>query len=132
MPPRATGPPRRCTPSICAEQTKISNAGRGWGAPAMRRGSILSDRYAFAEPSVSAWKKLVRSVLSIRLRKLRRMRSWSRLWTCSSRVSNCCTSAASAVSRSPRAGSNRASNRASRTRTTAGLALSAAQMYGWV
>ena len=40
-PPRATAPPRRCTPSTSGEYTKISNFGRGSGISGTRDGSSL-------------------------------------------------------------------------------------------
>ncbi len=44
-PPRATLPPRRCTPSTRGEYTKISNRGRGSGRIGTCDGSSLNDRY---------------------------------------------------------------------------------------
>ena len=43
-PPRATLPPRRCTPSKRVEYTKISNIGLGAGRPGTFDGSNLNDR----------------------------------------------------------------------------------------
>jgi hypothetical protein len=56
IPPRATLPPRRCTPSIRGEYTKISNFGRGSGSPGTFDGSNLIDRYGFGAPSAARWK----------------------------------------------------------------------------
>jgi hypothetical protein len=46
-PPRATLPPRRCTPSTRGEYTKISNMGRGSGRPGTFAGSSLNDSTGF-------------------------------------------------------------------------------------
>ena len=43
-PPRATLPPRMCTPSKRGEYTKISNIGLGSGRPGTFAGSNLNDR----------------------------------------------------------------------------------------
>ena len=52
-PPRATGPPRRCTPSTRGEYTKISNIGRGRGRSGMLRGSSFSA--SRGPPSACGW-----------------------------------------------------------------------------
>jgi hypothetical protein len=43
-PPRATRPPRRCTPSTRGEYTQISNIGFGSGRPGTFAGLNLNDR----------------------------------------------------------------------------------------
>ena len=43
MPPRATKPPRRCTPSISVEYTKISQRGTGLGIPGTSSQRSLND-----------------------------------------------------------------------------------------
>jgi hypothetical protein len=45
MPPRATGPARRCTPSTRGEYTQISYMGRGSGRSRTLAGSSLNERY---------------------------------------------------------------------------------------
>ena len=51
-PPRATEPPRRCTPSTRGECTKISNCGRGSGVSGICVGSSLNDTYGLVRQEV--------------------------------------------------------------------------------
>ncbi len=110
-PPRATRPPRRCTPSKRVEYTKISNIGRGSGTPGTFDGSNLNERNVRRAPSAPRTQKLVRVVASTSARNCRSTRSSDRFDTSSSAVSmaaNCRASAASSAAAS--AGSKRSRN----------------------
>ena len=50
IPPRATFPARKCTPSMRGEYTKISYFGLGKGRSEIRTGSNLNERYDFENP----------------------------------------------------------------------------------
>src|SRR5439155_26038819 len=64
-PPRATLPPRKCTPSKRGEYTKISNIGFGSGRPGTFDGSNLNDTKLLRRPPASRRQKLVRVVARI-------------------------------------------------------------------
>ncbi len=107
-PPRATLPPRMCTPSKRVEYTKISNIGFGSGKPGTLNGSNLNDRKLRRLPCASRHQKFVRLVARISARYCRSTRSSDRLSTASSIVSiaRCC-SAAREPAPAPCAGSKR-------------------------
>ncbi len=87
-PPRATLPNRRWTPSTRGEYTQISYAGRGAGRSGMACGSNFIETYPCGSPDSVRWKKLVRSVALMTVRKDRRIRSSSREATWSSAPSS--------------------------------------------
>ena len=84
-------------------------------------------------PSSSTWKKLVRSVAVMSARKVRMMRSWSRLATSLSASSISAMSRASASARpatSP--GAKRVSNSETSSRVMPTLAITTSSMYFWL
>ena len=122
-PPRATLPPRRCTPSKRVEYTKISNIGRGSGSPGTFDGSNLKDRNGRRGPSsplapTPVRQKFVRDVARISARYCLSTRSSLRLLTFSSACSIAFTwlvaAAASAAFGSNRSLNSCTSNRAIR------------------
>src|SRR6478735_8834886 len=86
-PPRATRPPRRCTPSKRVEYTKISNIGLGSGRPGTLDGSNLNDRNVRRLPCASRRQKFVRIVARTSARYWRSTRSSERFSTSSSAAS---------------------------------------------
>ena len=127
-PPRATLPPRRWTASSRGEYTKISNWGFGSGRTGIWAESSLNDKYGWGLPSASVWKALVRTIARTTLRKLRRMRSSSRLGTASS-ASSISLPKRSAASSSRASGSRRASNSLISSRTISACPSSVRPMY---
>ena len=83
-PPRATGPPRRCTPSTRGEYTKISNTGAAAGRSGTCAGSSLNDerRASGARPAPAGSSSSAASPARA-AGSSRRMRSSSRLATSS-------------------------------------------------
>ena len=61
MPPRATLPARRCTPSTRGEYTKISNIGRGSGRSGIALGSSFNATHGGGLPAPSASLEPVRA-----------------------------------------------------------------------
>ena len=133
IPPLATGPPRRWTASVRGEYTNTSNMGRGLGSDGTWEGSSLNDRYGLGWPSWPVWKWLVRRVASTTPRKLRRIRSSSRLatWSIDSASSSRSSSALASAS-SGWVGSKRAWNSSTSQRAMWGLLASACSMYSWL
>ncbi len=127
-PPRAMGPPRRCTPSTFGEHTKISDHGRGSGRNEMPLGRSFT---AISSPICHRERKaFVRTVASIKVSRARQIRSSSSDGTESRRSRRTVLTASAAAARAtasvPSAGSKRASNS-----STSRRAISACRTNVW-